>query len=168
MLANKHTRNARLFSNPSSHAARGVPNQDTLARTPLWLTMMKAFPSGNECREQFRMIRPVPSSIDLSTPPPRPPSDGWQWQEDVQAWANHHHVLSPMGFKHKKPNQPNPPQQDSPVSSLPRKQTPWQPTPGPSDTQWSEDLFCGKQAEFNLISTFNSSELTVPPSVEPS
>ncbi|MBW0558745.1 hypothetical protein O181_098460 [Austropuccinia psidii MF-1] len=27
-------------------------------------------------REQFWMIRPVPSSIDLSTPPPRPPSNG--------------------------------------------------------------------------------------------
>ncbi|MBW0514317.1 hypothetical protein O181_054032 [Austropuccinia psidii MF-1] len=27
-------------------------------------------------REQFRTISPVPSSIDLSTPPPRPPSNG--------------------------------------------------------------------------------------------
>ncbi|MBW0584596.1 hypothetical protein O181_124311 [Austropuccinia psidii MF-1] len=27
-------------------------------------------------REQFRTISPVPSSIHLSTPPPRPPSDG--------------------------------------------------------------------------------------------
>ncbi|MBW0582045.1 hypothetical protein O181_121760 [Austropuccinia psidii MF-1] len=27
-------------------------------------------------REQFRMISPFPSSINLSTPPPRPPSDG--------------------------------------------------------------------------------------------
>ncbi|MBW0589171.1 hypothetical protein O181_128886 [Austropuccinia psidii MF-1] len=26
--------------------------------------------------ERFSMISPVPSSIDLSTPPPRPPSDG--------------------------------------------------------------------------------------------
>ncbi|MBW0560774.1 hypothetical protein O181_100489, partial [Austropuccinia psidii MF-1] len=33
------------------------------------------------------------------------------------------------------------PLQDSPVSSLPREQTPPQPTPGPSGTQWSEDLF---------------------------
>ncbi|MBW0561716.1 hypothetical protein O181_101431 [Austropuccinia psidii MF-1] len=35
----------------------------------------------------------------------------------------------------------NPPQQDSPVPSLPHKQLPWQPTPGPSGTQWSEELF---------------------------
>ncbi|MBW0537316.1 hypothetical protein O181_077031 [Austropuccinia psidii MF-1] len=50
-------------------------------------------------REQFWKISPVPSSIDLSTPPPRPPSDGhftprpeqsdyladegWRWQEDI-------------------------------------------------------------------------------------
>ncbi|MBW0578877.1 hypothetical protein O181_118592, partial [Austropuccinia psidii MF-1] len=29
----------------------------------------------------------------------------------------------------------------SPVPSLPRKQTPRQPTPGPSGTRWSEELF---------------------------
>ncbi|MBW0559539.1 hypothetical protein O181_099254, partial [Austropuccinia psidii MF-1] len=28
------------------------------------------------------------------------------------------------------------------IPSLPRKQTPWQPTPGPSGTQWLEDLCC--------------------------
>ncbi|MBW0575486.1 hypothetical protein O181_115201 [Austropuccinia psidii MF-1] len=27
-------------------------------------------------RERFQMISPVPSSIDLSSPPPRPPSNG--------------------------------------------------------------------------------------------
>ncbi|MBW0484277.1 hypothetical protein O181_023992 [Austropuccinia psidii MF-1] len=48
---------------------------------------------------------------------------------------------SPMGFKRQKQNQPNPPQQDSPVPSFPYKQTPQQPTPGPSGTQWSEYLF---------------------------
>ncbi|MBW0484525.1 hypothetical protein O181_024240 [Austropuccinia psidii MF-1] len=47
MLANKHTRNAHLLSNPSGHAARAVPAQDALVRTPLWSTMMKVFPSGN-------------------------------------------------------------------------------------------------------------------------
>ncbi|MBW0566542.1 hypothetical protein O181_106257 [Austropuccinia psidii MF-1] len=35
----------------------------------------------------------------------------------------------------------NPPQQDSPIPSLPCKQTPQQPTPGPSSTGWSEELF---------------------------
>ncbi|MBW0483524.1 hypothetical protein O181_023239 [Austropuccinia psidii MF-1] len=33
------------------------------------------------------------------------------------------------------------PQQDSPVECMPREQTPQQPSPGPSGTQWSEDLF---------------------------
>ncbi|MBW0537570.1 hypothetical protein O181_077285 [Austropuccinia psidii MF-1] len=47
MLAKKPTRNACLLSDPSSHMARGVPSQDTLARTPLWSTMMKVFPSRN-------------------------------------------------------------------------------------------------------------------------
>ncbi|MBW0500368.1 hypothetical protein O181_040083 [Austropuccinia psidii MF-1] len=47
MLADKHTRNFFLLSNPSDHADRGVPAQDALARTPLWLTMMKVFPSGD-------------------------------------------------------------------------------------------------------------------------
>ncbi|MBW0591436.1 hypothetical protein O181_131151, partial [Austropuccinia psidii MF-1] len=85
MLADKHTRNARLLSDSYDHTARGVPAQDALARTPL-------------C--------PVPSSIDLSTPPPRPPSnghftprpersdypanEGWRWQEDIPAWAKFH------------------------------------------------------------------------------
>ncbi|MBW0519818.1 hypothetical protein O181_059533 [Austropuccinia psidii MF-1] len=56
----------------------------------------------------------------------------------------------------------------SPIPSLPRKQTPQQPTPGPSCTQWSEDLFRDKKPKFHLISTFDSSELTVPPFGEPS
>ncbi|MBW0520565.1 hypothetical protein O181_060280 [Austropuccinia psidii MF-1] len=96
------------------------------------------------------MISPVPSSVNLSTPPPRPPSnghftpwpeqsdypanEGWRWREDIQDWADRHHVLSPMGFKRQKENPPNPPQQDSPVPSLPREQTPLQPTPGPRGT----------------------------------
>ncbi|MBW0489143.1 hypothetical protein O181_028858 [Austropuccinia psidii MF-1] len=46
MLADNQTRNAHLF-NSSNHGARGAPAQDALARTPLWLTMMKVFPSGN-------------------------------------------------------------------------------------------------------------------------
>ncbi|MBW0530560.1 hypothetical protein O181_070275 [Austropuccinia psidii MF-1] len=54
------------------------------------------------------------------------------------------------------------------VPSLPREQTLWKPTPGPSGTQWLEDLFRSKQRKFYLISTFNSSELTLPPFVEPS
>ncbi|MBW0554500.1 hypothetical protein O181_094215 [Austropuccinia psidii MF-1] len=47
MLADKHTRNVCLLSAPSDHKARGVLAQDALARTPLWLTMMKPYPSAN-------------------------------------------------------------------------------------------------------------------------
>ncbi|MBW0590539.1 hypothetical protein O181_130254 [Austropuccinia psidii MF-1] len=47
MLAEKHTKNACLLCDHSHHAARGVPAEDTLVRTPLWLTMMKAFLSRN-------------------------------------------------------------------------------------------------------------------------
>ncbi|MBW0554836.1 hypothetical protein O181_094551 [Austropuccinia psidii MF-1] len=50
MLANKHTGNACLLSDPSDHAARGIPNQDTIVKTPLWSTMMKAFLSRNGFR----------------------------------------------------------------------------------------------------------------------
>ncbi|MBW0542026.1 hypothetical protein O181_081741 [Austropuccinia psidii MF-1] len=51
---------------------------------------------------------------------------------------------------------------------MPHKQTPQQPTPGPSGPQWSEDLFYCKQPTFPfLILTFSSSELTLPPFVEP-
>ncbi|MBW0530529.1 hypothetical protein O181_070244, partial [Austropuccinia psidii MF-1] len=46
-----------------------------------------------------------------------------------------------MGFKGQKQNPLNPPQKDSPVPSFPHKQTPQQPTPGPSDTRWLEELF---------------------------
>ncbi|MBW0553677.1 hypothetical protein O181_093392 [Austropuccinia psidii MF-1] len=90
--------------------------------------------------KQFRMISPVPSSIDLSTPPPmvtsllnwskvtiRPMKDG----------DGNHTDFFPL---HIEQIPPNPPQQDSPIQCLPCKQTPRQPTPGPSGTQWLEDL----------------------------
>ncbi|MBW0584896.1 hypothetical protein O181_124611 [Austropuccinia psidii MF-1] len=51
MLANKHTRNVCLLSAPSDHEARGVLTQDALARTPLWSTMMKPYPSANGHRD---------------------------------------------------------------------------------------------------------------------
>ncbi|MBW0559733.1 hypothetical protein O181_099448, partial [Austropuccinia psidii MF-1] len=47
MLADKHTINVHLLSAPSNHAARGFLAQDALARTPLWSTMMKPYPSAN-------------------------------------------------------------------------------------------------------------------------
>ncbi|MBW0571672.1 hypothetical protein O181_111387 [Austropuccinia psidii MF-1] len=171
MLSDKHTRNACLLSDPSDHMARGVPDQEAVVITPL------------------------PTSDGHFTPKLEqsdyPTKKGWQWWEEIEAWANCHHVLSPMGFKRQskfsfsssthfsshnhtelvplciEQNQLNPPPQNSPVPSLPCEQTPWQPTPGPSGTQWSEDLFSGKQPKFHLISTFDSSEQTLPPFAEP-
>ncbi|MBW0570378.1 hypothetical protein O181_110093 [Austropuccinia psidii MF-1] len=64
---------------------------------------------------------------------------------------------------------PNPPQQDSSNPCMPCKKTLRQPTPGLSVTQCSEDLFHGKPKNIPfLISTFDSSELNLPPFVEPS
>ncbi|MBW0559675.1 hypothetical protein O181_099390, partial [Austropuccinia psidii MF-1] len=162
MLADNHTRNACSLSNPSNHAARGVPDQDALTRTPLWLTMRRAFPSRNGCREQFWMISPVPSSIDLSTPllghhPMvtslldqseliiRPMKDG-NGERTFKLGPIVTMSCHPWDSNAKvKKNQPNPPQQDSPVPSFPHEQTPQQPTPSPSG---------------------NQCELTVPPFVE--
>ncbi|MBW0472850.1 hypothetical protein O181_012565 [Austropuccinia psidii MF-1] len=74
-----------------------------------------------------------------------------------------------MRFKHQKQNQLHPPQQDSAVPSLPFKQIPWQPNPGLSGTQQLEDLFRSEKPKIPLlISTFDSSELTLTPFVEPS
>ncbi|MBW0497045.1 hypothetical protein O181_036760 [Austropuccinia psidii MF-1] len=51
MLADKHTRNVHSLSAPSNHAATGVLTQDALARTPLWSTMMKPYPSADGNRD---------------------------------------------------------------------------------------------------------------------
>ncbi|MBW0555519.1 hypothetical protein O181_095234 [Austropuccinia psidii MF-1] len=77
MLADKHTRNSHSLSNPSNHAARGVPGQDALARTPLWLTMMKAFPSWNGRRNPKQADRNDSRRLSQSPqvlicPPPLP------------------------------------------------------------------------------------------------
>ncbi|MBW0565605.1 hypothetical protein O181_105320 [Austropuccinia psidii MF-1] len=146
MLADKHTRNVCFLSAPCDHAARGVLAQDALATTPLW-------PPSN-CH-----FTPQPEQSDYLA------NEGWQWQGDIQAWADRHQVLLPMGFKCQSKfsfsslshfssrnntdffpllmerNPPDPPRQDSPIPSLPRKQTLRQPTPGPSGTRWSEELF---------------------------
>ncbi|MBW0519272.1 hypothetical protein O181_058987 [Austropuccinia psidii MF-1] len=77
MLANKNPRNALLLSNPSDHMSRGIPAQDALARTPLWLTMMKAYLSGNGHRDPKKGGRNASGQLALS---PQvlicPPSNG--------------------------------------------------------------------------------------------
>ncbi|MBW0586271.1 hypothetical protein O181_125986, partial [Austropuccinia psidii MF-1] len=143
MLADKHTRNVCLLSTPSNHKARGVLAQDALARTPLWSTMMKPYPSTNGHRDPKQANGNNSGQLALCPQPliDYPANEGWQWQDDIQTWANHQHVLSLMGFKRQKQNSPNPPRHNSPVPSLPCEQTTRQATPGPSGTQWSEELF---------------------------
>ncbi|MBW0505875.1 hypothetical protein O181_045590, partial [Austropuccinia psidii MF-1] len=82
MLADKHTINVCLLSNPSGHTARGVPSQDTLARTPLWSMMMKVFLSGNGHQDPNQADGNYSAQLALSPqvlicppPLPRPPSD---------------------------------------------------------------------------------------------
>ncbi|MBW0516762.1 hypothetical protein O181_056477 [Austropuccinia psidii MF-1] len=71
MPADKHTRNACLLSNPSKHAARGVPDQDSFVVNNNESIPEREWTLGPQTgrQEQFRMIIPVPSGIDLSTPP---------------------------------------------------------------------------------------------------
>ncbi|MBW0481661.1 hypothetical protein O181_021376 [Austropuccinia psidii MF-1] len=90
---------------------------------------------------------------------------GFKHQSKFSFSSRHHTDFFPLCIEQ---NQLNPPQQDSPIPSLPREQTPWKLTPGPSGTQWSKDLFHSKKPKLNLIFTFDSSELTLPPFLEPS
>ncbi|MBW0511155.1 hypothetical protein O181_050870 [Austropuccinia psidii MF-1] len=153
MLADKHKRNACLLSNPSDHTARGVPAQDALARTPLWSTMMKVFPSGNGPRDPKQADGNDSGQLALSLqalicPPPllghhsmiTSPLDGSKVIIRPMKDSNGKRTfeLGPIVTHEQDP--PNPPQQDSPVQYMPCEQTPRQPTPGPSGTQWSEDL----------------------------
>ncbi|MBW0482547.1 hypothetical protein O181_022262 [Austropuccinia psidii MF-1] len=111
--------------------------------------------------EQFQTISPVPSGINLST-----------------ALLGHHPMVTSLLDRREviirlmkdgnEKNQPNPLQQDSPIPTLTGKQTLRQPTPCPSGIQWLGDLFNHMQPKFHLIPTFDSSELTLPPFVEPS
>ncbi|MBW0588036.1 hypothetical protein O181_127751, partial [Austropuccinia psidii MF-1] len=50
--------------------------------------------------------------------------------------------LVTYGIQSPKTKHTESPRQDSPIPSLPCKQTLRQRTPGPSGTQWSEELFC--------------------------
>ncbi|MBW0576675.1 hypothetical protein O181_116390, partial [Austropuccinia psidii MF-1] len=83
MLADKHTRNVHSLSAPSDHTARGVLSQDALARTPLWLAMMKPYPSANghwdpkpaDGNDSGQLALSPQVSI-CPPPPPRPLSNG--------------------------------------------------------------------------------------------
>ncbi|MBW0560778.1 hypothetical protein O181_100493 [Austropuccinia psidii MF-1] len=101
MLSDKDTRNACSLSNPSNSAARGVPAQDTLGRTPFWFTMMKEFPSGNGRQDPKQadgntsgqlapypqvLICPPPSNCHFAHRPLQsdyPANGGWRWQKEI-------------------------------------------------------------------------------------
>ncbi|MBW0494548.1 hypothetical protein O181_034263 [Austropuccinia psidii MF-1] len=78
MLANKHTRNAHLLCDHSDHLTRGVPSQDSFVlKNDESIPKQEWIPGTQTSRgELFQKIPPVPSSIILYTPPPRPPSSG--------------------------------------------------------------------------------------------
>ncbi|MBW0480424.1 hypothetical protein O181_020139 [Austropuccinia psidii MF-1] len=167
LLSDKHTRNACLLSNPSDHAAREVPGQDTLARTPLWSTIIKAFPRGNVRWDNKQADGNACGKFTLSLqvsicpPPPRPPSDGPFTPLLGQS-------LVTYGLQTPKTKPTESPQPDTPVPHMPRKQTPRQSTPSQSGTRLLEDLFSGKQQAIPfIIPTPESSELNLPPFVEP-
>ncbi|MBW0508542.1 hypothetical protein O181_048257 [Austropuccinia psidii MF-1] len=152
ILANKHTRNAHLLSDPSDHAARGVTAQDALTRTPLWSTMMKEFPSGNRFWDPKQADGNASGQLALC---PQvsifPPPLQWSLYSSIgenllssrwrMAMARGHLSLGQLspcvvthGIQTPKKNPPNSSQQESLIPPRPRKQIPWQPTHGPSGT----------------------------------
>ncbi|MBW0580001.1 hypothetical protein O181_119716, partial [Austropuccinia psidii MF-1] len=150
MLADKHTRNVCLLSTPSDHAAREVLRQDGLARTPLWSTMMKSYPSANGHRDPKQADRNNSGQLALSPQVPICPPPLLGHHPMVTSLLDLSEVIiSPMKDGNGKrtfelgpiKKKPKSPQQDSPIPSLPREQTTRQPTPCPSGTRWSEELF---------------------------
>ncbi|MBW0554888.1 hypothetical protein O181_094603 [Austropuccinia psidii MF-1] len=125
MLANKHTRKVFSLSTPSHHAAKGVPAQDALARTPLWSTMMKPYPSANGHWDPKQADRNNSGRLALDYPA----NEGWQWKEDIQAWANCHQWDS---------NAKNKTHQIPPDKTLPFLVCL---ASKPHGTQWLEELF---------------------------
>ncbi|MBW0567531.1 hypothetical protein O181_107246 [Austropuccinia psidii MF-1] len=128
MLANKHTRNACLLSDPS--------NQDSLTRTPLWSRMMKAFPSRNGHRDpkqaggnNFGQLAQSPQ-VSIFPPPPllghHPMVTSLLEQRKVIIWpmkdgdGKRTFELGPI-VTH-----------EIQMPNFPHKQTPRQPTPEPS------------------------------------
>ncbi|MBW0586237.1 hypothetical protein O181_125952, partial [Austropuccinia psidii MF-1] len=132
MLANKHTRNVCLLSAPSDHEARGVLAQDALARTLLWPTMLKPYPSANGHRDLKQADGNNSGRLALSPPPM------------VTSLLN----LSKVIIQPMKDGNGERTLKIGPIvtngiqmPNLPHKQTPRQPTPGPSGTRWSGELF---------------------------
>ncbi|MBW0510894.1 hypothetical protein O181_050609 [Austropuccinia psidii MF-1] len=134
--------------------------------------MMKAFPSGNRCRDPKQEDRRnygqlAQFHIVFSFPPPL--LGHYPIVNSLLDWSKV--IIRPMKHGDGKRTFKLGPivTHGIQMPNLPRKQTPRQPTPGLSGTQWLEDLFCHKKPKIALlISTFDSSELTLPPFVQPS
>ncbi|MBW0563184.1 hypothetical protein O181_102899, partial [Austropuccinia psidii MF-1] len=136
MLADKHTRNVCLLSAPSNHAARGAPAQDAIVRTPLWWTMMEPYPRENgrhdPKQDNGNDSRQLTLSPQVSICPP--------------PLLGHHPMVTSLLDRSKviiRPMKDGNGKRTTGIQTpnLPHKQTPWQPTPGPSGTRWSEELF---------------------------
>ncbi|MBW0480189.1 hypothetical protein O181_019904 [Austropuccinia psidii MF-1] len=155
MLADKHIKNACSLCNHFDHTVRGDPEQDTIMRTALWSTMMKEFlrrnglpnpkqadrnNSGRLALSPQVLICPLPllghhlmvtSLLDHSEVIIQPMQDGKGKRTfelgPIVTMSSH-----PWDSNAKvKQNPSNPPQQDTPIPRMPRKQTPQKLTPGP-------------------------------------
>ncbi|MBW0547924.1 hypothetical protein O181_087639 [Austropuccinia psidii MF-1] len=144
MLSDKHTRNVHLLSAPSNHKAIGVLAQDALARTPLWSMMMKPYPSVNGHRDPKQANGNGSGQLALSPkvlicPPPL---------------LGHHPMIASLPDRSEviiRPMKDGDGERTfelGPIITMSchqwdsnAKQTPRQPTPGVSGTQWSEELF---------------------------
>ncbi|MBW0501956.1 hypothetical protein O181_041671 [Austropuccinia psidii MF-1] len=78
--------------------ARGVPAQDALVRTPLWSTMIKASLRGNGLCNPKLEDRNAAGQLALALNDYLA-NQGWQWQEDIQAWADCHHGIERSNTK---------------------------------------------------------------------
>ncbi|MBW0534547.1 hypothetical protein O181_074262 [Austropuccinia psidii MF-1] len=159
MLADKNTKNACLLCDHSDNTARGDPTQDTLVRTPLWLKMMKAFPSGNGLpnpkladRNASGCHHPMVTSLHNQSKVIIQPMNDGNGERTFK--------LGPIVTMSCHPWDSN---AETLVPCMPCEQTLGQPTPGPSGTQWLKDLFRGKKKAITFpILTLDSSELTLP------
>ncbi|MBW0551763.1 hypothetical protein O181_091478 [Austropuccinia psidii MF-1] len=184
MLSHKHTRNARSLFNPLDHAARGYPAQDAIARNPLWLTMMKVFPSENGHRDPKQADGNDSGQLALSLPVSIcPPPLSGHHPMVTSLLDRSQVIIRPMKDGNGKRTfelgpivtmscHPFDSHDNNKTHQIPRNIThPFHIclTRKPHGTQWSEDLLDGKQPTFPLlILTFASSQLTLPPFVQSS
>ncbi|MBW0551999.1 hypothetical protein O181_091714, partial [Austropuccinia psidii MF-1] len=144
MLADKYTRNVCLLSAPSDHAGRGVLAQDGLARTPLWSTIMKPYLSANGHWDPKQADRNNSGQFSLSPQVLICPAPLLGHHPMVTLLLNWSEVI----IRLMKDGNGKSTFMLWPIvtngiqtPNLPREQTPRQPTPSASGTQWLEELF---------------------------